>query len=160
LERLAAYNPAARLILMLRDPVERAWSHWRMEHGRGVETHPFGWCVRQGRQRLFNAQPWGVHREFSYVERGFYGAQAERLFSLFPPDQVLVLRAEDLLADPDALLSRVADFLGTPQRGPVAPLRSHVGAASAGLDAADVAHLRRVYARDQDRLRSLTGLGY
>ena len=39
LERLAAYNPAAKIILMLRDPVERAWSHWRMETSRGVEVY-------------------------------------------------------------------------------------------------------------------------
>ncbi|MDB5452295.1 MAG: sulfotransferase, partial [Caulobacteraceae bacterium] len=82
LERIAAYNPAMRLILVLRDPVERAWSHWRMEYARGAETQSFAWCVRQGRRRLFDAEPWGVHREFSYVERGFYGEQVERLLAL------------------------------------------------------------------------------
>jgi hypothetical protein len=55
LDRIRAYNPAMRLILMLRDPVERAWSHWRMETARGVEQHSFAWCVRRGRQRLFQA---------------------------------------------------------------------------------------------------------
>src|SRR6202008_942129 len=91
LERIAAYNPAMRLIVTLRDPVQRAWSHWRMEYARGAEREPFGWCIRQGRQRLFDARPpvapWGHHREFSYVERGFYGEQVGRLFSPFPHAQ-------------------------------------------------------------------------
>lgn len=38
LERIRAYNPDMRLILMLRDPVERAWSHWRMEFARGGKS--------------------------------------------------------------------------------------------------------------------------
>ena len=65
LERIATYNPAMRLILVLRDPVQRAWSHWRMEYARGPETEPFAWCIREGRQRLFASEPWGHHREFS-----------------------------------------------------------------------------------------------
>src|SRR5690242_9983812 len=88
LERVAAYNPHMKLILVLRDPVQRAWSHWRMEYARGAETMAFGWCIREGRQRLFQAEPWGHHREFSYVERGFYAEQIERAFELFPRSQV------------------------------------------------------------------------
>src|SRR5450432_473091 len=107
LERIAAYNPAIRLIVMLREPVARAWSHWKMEYARGAETRPFAWCIRQGRQRLFDAEPWGVHREFSYVERGFYGEQMARLLGLFPREQALVLRAGDLRADPGGTLAKV-----------------------------------------------------
>lgn len=160
LERIRAYNPAMRLILMLRDPVDRAWSNWRMETARGVERHPFGWCVRRGRQRLFEAAPWGHHREFSYVERGFYGAQVARLFENFPRDQVLILRAEDLRADPNPVLAQVSGFLGVPAPGPVAAREAHVGQEMEGLEAVDIAHLRQVYARDQDRLFDLTGLRY
>ena len=79
LARIAAYNRAMKLILVLRDPVARAWSHWRMETARGAETQPVGWCIRQGRQRLFGAEPWGHHREFSYVERGFYSEQLDQV---------------------------------------------------------------------------------
>jgi hypothetical protein len=158
LERIAAYNPAMRLILMLRDPVERAWSHWRMETARGAEREPFGWCIRQGRQRLFEAQPWGHHREFSYVERGFYGEQAERLFALFPSDQVLVLRADDLRRDPATTLGRVNALLGAPPPGQVRHRDVHVGREMEGLDPADVAFLRDLYARDMQRLADLTGV--
>ena len=159
LERIAAYNPAIKLVLMLRDPVERAWSHWRMEHGRGVETGDFSWCVRQGRQRLFDAQPWGHHREYSYVERGFYADQLERMFALFPRDQVLILQADDLRLDPQPVLRRLNAFLGAPPSPPTLPRAVHVGPEMGGPAAADVAHLRALYAHDQARLTSLMGPG-
>lgn len=163
LERIRAYNPAMRLIVVLRDPVERAWSHWRMEYARGVETKPFAWCIRAGRQRLFDAEPWGVHREFSYVERGFYSEQLAQAFDLFPREQVLVLRSEDLKADPAAALGAVRAFLGLPPAAPPVPREVHVGREmdyGSELTPADVAFLRRLYARDLARLKALTGLSF
>lgn len=160
-ERIAAYNPAVRLIVMLRDPVERAWSHWKMETSRGVETHPFSWCIRQGRRRLFDAEPWGAHREFSYVERGFYGEQVERLFGLFPREQVLLLQADDLRRDPGGTLDAVGGFLGAPPRGAVEHRDVHVGQdVGAKLPDADVAYLREIYADDMARLARLTGVSF
>jgi hypothetical protein len=161
LERIHAYNPAMRLIVLLRDPVARAWSHWKMEYARGVEAQPFGWCIRQGRQRLFEADPWGFHREFSYVERGFYGEQLERLFGLFPREQVLLLRAEDLRADAAAALASVRRFLGSPPGAAPIARDVHVGAQmDAELTDADAAWLRSVYARDQARLAEFAGFRY
>jgi hypothetical protein len=163
LERIAAYNPAVRLIVMLRDPVQRAWSHWKMEYARGVETRPFAWCIREGRQRLFDAQPWGFHREISYVERGFYGEQMARLLGLFPRDQILVARAEDLRADPGGTLARVRDFLGLPPDAAPVPREANVGREmdyGSRLTAADVVHLKAVYARDLERLADLTGVRF
>jgi len=162
LERIFAYNPAARLILMLRDPVERAWSHWRMEYARGAETRPFAWCIREGRQRLFDAEPFGHHREFSYVERGFYGEQVERLLRIFPREQLLILQADDLRTDPGQVLGELRTFLGLPARtGPAAAREVHVGRQmnyGSQLTTEDVAWLREVYARDQQRLADLTGV--
>lgn len=163
LERIQAYNPAARLIVMLRDPVERAWSHWKMEFARGAEARPFAWCIREGRQRLFDAEPWGAHREFSYVERGFYGAQIARLFRLFPRDQTLVLRADTLRRDPGSAMAQVRAFLDLPPGAPPAPREVHVGRDmdyGSTLTAADVAHLRRAYARDAEQLADLTGVRF
>lgn len=163
LQRIRVYNPAMKLIVMLRDPVARAWSHWKMEYARGVETQPFAWCIRQGRQRLFDAEPWGVHREVSYVERGFYGEQAARLFSLFPREQVLILRSDELRGDPAAGLGAVRRFLGLADGPAPTPREVHVSAKidyGGELTAQDVAHLRMVYARDAERLADLTGVSF
>lgn len=162
LERIAAYNPAMKLIVVLRDPVERAWSHWRMEYARGAEMAPFAWCIRQGRQRLFETEPWGFHREFSYVERGFYGEQLERLFGLFPRDQALILRSDRLRGAPGPALSAVRGFLGLPA-GPEPGRRDvHVGQDIEGQDLTpeDASWLRQVYARDQARLETLAGFRF
>lgn len=160
LERIAAYRPEIKLIFLTRDPVERAWSHWRMESARGVETQPFAWCIRQGRQRLFDAEPWGHHREFSYVERGFYAEQVERMFGLFPRDQALILRAEDLRARPSDVLAQVAGFLAlTPLPNP-GPRAVHVGEDRGAVPEDDGVHLRAVYAADNARLLAATGISY
>ncbi|MDP3767389.1 MAG: sulfotransferase domain-containing protein [Dehalococcoidia bacterium] len=160
LERIRTYNPAMKLILTLRDPVERAWSQWRMETVRGVEIKPFGWCVREGRQRLFQSEPWGHHREFSYVERGFYGEQMERVFGLFPREQVLVLTSDALRADRGATLARMRAFLGLPPAPTPTARASHVGPDIGAPDPADIDLLRQVYAADAERLAGLTGVRY
>ena len=163
LERIAAYNPAMKLIVLLRDPVERAWSHWKMEYARGAETQPFAWCIRAGRRRLLDAEPWGHHRVFSYVERGFYGEQLERLYGLFAREQVLVLRADNLDRAPAETLACVRTFLGLSGGAAPAPRRVHVARAmdyggALTLDDADL--LRRLYAADQARLHVLTGIEF
>lgn len=163
LERIAAYNRAMRLVILLRDPIERAWSHWKMEYARGAETQPFAWCIRQGRRRLLDAEPWGHHREFSYVERGFYGDQLEALFERFPREQVLVLRAEDLNRDPAAVLARLRKFLGLAPRDPPTPRQVHVGREmdyGSELTAEDMLFLHRLYAPDQARLAALAGFAF
>lgn len=162
LERIAAYNPAMKLILLFRDPVERAWSHWRMEAGRGVERHSFAWAIREGRARVDCAQAPGHHREYSYVERGLYGAQLARLYTLFPARQVLCLASEALAEDPEAVLARVTDFLEVPRfAGPIMPLRSHVGpemSPDMAPTPEDVALLRGIYASDQAHFVELSGV--
>lgn len=169
LERIARYNPAMRLIVMLRDPVQRAWSHWKMEYARGVETLPFPAAIREGRRRLFDpadgaarreGQPWGYDREFSYVERGFYSQQIDRILDLFPREQLLIQYADDLRRDPNPVLAEVARFLGAPPPAPRQARDVHVGADmdyGGDLTEADTAFLRRLYAPDQARLAALTG---
>ncbi len=165
LERLKAYNPAARLILMLRDPVERAFSHWKMEYARGVEAAPFAWAIRDGRARLADKPPGHPdHRVFSYVERGFYGAQAKRMLELFPARQVLVERAETLKAQPGAVMSRVSAFLGLePFPAAAEPRTVHASRDmdyGCDLTEADRAYLRGLYREDQAQLEALTGIRF
>ena len=88
-----------RLIVMLRNPIERAYSHWAMEHRRGNDPLPFASALEQEEARCRGALPL-QHRVFSYVDRGFYSAQLRRLWRFFGRDQVLVLRQEELRLDP------------------------------------------------------------
>jgi hypothetical protein len=100
LARLRQYNGAAKIIVLLRHPAFRAHSQWRMEARRGMDTFSFAEAITPvGRQRVLD-MPNKVHRVFSYVERGFYSAQIERLFNLFPRERVLFFRTDQLWTAP------------------------------------------------------------
>jgi len=162
LERIARYNPAMKLILIFRDPVERAWSHWKMEYARRAEREPFGWCIREGRARMDHATPYpGFHRVWSYVERGLYGRQLARALALFPPTQLLLLRSDDLRADPDTVIAHICRFLGVPlPQGPLEPRLVRTARAMpypSILTMADRALLDGVFAADLARFRELGG---
>lgn len=163
LERIARYNPAMKIILLFRDPIERAWSHWKMEYAKGKETHPFAWCIREGRARLADGDPSapGHHRVFSYIERGLYGAQVKRLFGLFPRDQCLLLRSEELESDPTGTINRICGFLRLRPVGSVAPRIVHQARAfpyPSRLTDDDRSHLANLYRSDMERFDGLTGI--
>jgi hypothetical protein len=111
LERIRAYNPDAKLIMMLRHPAWRAYSHWRMEITRGNDTLSFAEAISPAGRARMGGRP---HREYSYVERGFYAPQVTRLLSLFPRGQVAFLTTDGLWEEPEETLSAVCRFLGVP----------------------------------------------
>lgn len=164
LERIAAYNPKMRLIVVFRDPVDRAWSHWKMEYARGAETEPFAWCIREGRARVRgDAETPGFHRVYSYVERGFYGAQVERLLTLFPREQVLFLRSDELRAEPARILCNVCDFLHAPRFDRVLPKESHISREidyGVTISDEDRHYLRSLFLEDQSFFHKLTGMSF
>jgi hypothetical protein len=112
LRRIHAYNPEAKIIMLLRHPAHRAYSHWRMEFLRGYETLQFVDAISEkGRWRVAGA-PEGVHRIYSYVERGFYSKQINRLKHLFCNQKIIFLRTDELWSAPKLTLEKVARFLG------------------------------------------------
>lgn len=111
--RLHGYNPAAKLIFVLRDPVERAFSQWCKEYSLGRETLPFSQAIRDGRERILaDAEVEGLHRYISYVERSLYGEQLQYVLAQFPPAAVHCEIFEELFADRGSGLGRIAGFLG------------------------------------------------
>jgi hypothetical protein len=83
--RLRAYNPDIKLVLILRDPVTRAFSSWRQEYSRKRESVPFSEAIREARGLVRSAVPVKDQgRFFSYIERGFYGDQLTYLSKSFP----------------------------------------------------------------------------
>ena len=159
-ERIHRYNPEMKLIFSLRDPIERAWSHWRMEVGRGNDRLPFHRAIREGRERLSGTatldRAW---RLYSYVERGFYARQVRRLLGFFPRESVLFIRSADLRVDHPGCLDAIARFLDL---GPFPSLPARSDFPSSGtehrLRAEDVAYLRDIFSDDVRELAELTGL--
>lgn len=124
--RIWAYNPAMRLILCLRNPIERAYSHWAMETARQWDHMSFEQAIRHEAQRCREALP-EQHRVFSYTARGYYSEQLRRLWNFFPREQTLILRQEELSIDPTSTLIRVHRFLGVAPTKPEQALHSNQG---------------------------------
>lgn len=112
---LKRYNPGLKVIVLLRDPVERAVSHYYMEKSKGYERLPL-WlaliCESLRLRRCGNPRRRGsAWRRHSYRRRGLYSVQLRNLFRHFDAAQVLLLRAENLAGRHDEVLKRAFEFL-------------------------------------------------
>ncbi len=118
-ERVAATLPAGRFIALLRDPVQRAYSHYLHSRSYGAEPLAFADALAAESQRLEVALRRGpdhraAHaalRNHSYLARGRYAEQLERWFAYVPREQIFVVRSEDLYADPARVYADLLRFL-------------------------------------------------
>ncbi|MDX1293081.1 MAG: sulfotransferase domain-containing protein [Hyphomonas sp.] len=156
LERVWAYNAGIKIIVLLRDPVERAWSHYRMDCRLGRETLPYPMAIRQERERARRALP-AQDRERSYLARSYYAPQIRELRRLFPEDQLLFLRTEDLAADPQRDLATVCRFLDLPPRVFDVSQRHNAAPEAERMSPDDRDYLRRVFTHDAAETRALLG---
>lgn len=161
LARIRNYNPAAKLIFLFRDPIERAWSHWGMEYSKGKESLAFGDAIRSGRDRLKGIEDLSVqHRVFSYVERGFYSQQVDNALKLFAADQLLFLRSQDLRERHRETLASIASFLEIPSFPDTGPKREHASARRFEIDVTteDLVYLASTFRDDFEDFSKLTAL--
>ena len=93
MERIWNYNNKIKLLILLRNPAERAFSHWNMQRDRHLESFDFLDAVQEEKNRARETMPFQL-RKFSYVDRGFYADQIERVFRYFPREQVKVIKFE------------------------------------------------------------------
>jgi hypothetical protein len=149
--RAGSLVPDARLIVMLREPVARAYSYWNHRRDEGTEPLSFEEAIEVEGERK---------RAFWYVRGGLYAEQITRWMEHFPRDAFLFIRSEDFYRSPARELDRVTDFLGLPrhefrnltprnQRGYPAP-----------LDPATRARLEPRFAGSNARVAELTGISW
>ena len=155
---LARYNPDLKVVVLLRDPAERAVAHYHMQRDRGAERLPLWlalllepFLLARDRDPRREGSP---TRERSYRARGLYGPQLENLYRHFPPERVLVVRQRDLLDDHDVTVGRVFAFLGVDADVRVPPARVFAGGLRPRHGVAK-AVLRLSYRGDASRLRGL-----
>jgi len=119
--RIAALMPAAKLIVLLRDPVARAYSHYRHAVRKGREPLGFLDALAAEDERLQRADAALARgdtagalgrRYFSYRARSLYLEQLRRYYDAMPAAQILVLRSEDMFRDPASIVSQATAFLG------------------------------------------------
>lgn len=121
--RAAQLLPEAKLVALLRNPVDRAFSHYQHEVRDGRETLAFGEAIEREAERLAGEEErLGTdpdyysfnHHRYSYARRGQYVEQLRRWAGHFPRARLLVLQSERLFRDPAVTLGTVQEFLGLP----------------------------------------------
>jgi len=132
-KRIYQFNPNARLIVILRNPVERAHSHWWLLHCCGWERLSFREAISKDLERITrgrrldtseeiedycnnlgvlpsNCEGLGIYR--TYLDSGYYIQQIDRYLDLFLKEQLKIVLFEDLMSDPRRIIQELMDFLG------------------------------------------------
>ena len=121
--RLARQVPDARVLIVLRDPVERAYSHYKERVRNGGETLSFEAAIEaepgrlRGEAERIAAEPGYLsyeHESHSYLAQGRYLEMLPRWFELFGRDQFFIAASEDFYADPERVANHAWAFLGLP----------------------------------------------
>lgn len=159
-ERISLHCPNVKLIFMLREPVERAWSNYQWSKMNGYEVESFQDALRLEERReehvpnsLRYARP---HALFS---RGLYATLLQPYFDLFPDGHIVCLKYEDIVERPLELVHRIHEFLQVPSM----PAHADVGVVNAsnkhdvGVPGELRKRLEDLYAPHNARLQSLLG---
>jgi Sulfotransferase domain len=170
--RVAATIADVRLIALLRDPVERAYSHYQMMFRTGREKLSFEQALEAEPGRVGKIEeallaeteqllPSGhrahhQHRHRAYFGRGLYAEQLERWLELFPREQLLVVPTEDLLARPAETYAETLAFLGV-RDWRLDSFPEHNKKPYLAIDPAVRARLEERYAEPNERLARLLG---
>jgi hypothetical protein len=170
--RVAAILPEVKLVALLRDPVERAYSHYQMMSRTGREKLGFEEALAAEPERLAGVEealmseeevflPSGSrahhqHRHRAYFSRGLYAEQLERWLEHFPREQLLVLKTEDLLARPADTYAETLAFLDL-REWELDDFPEHNKKPYSAIDPGARARLEERYAEPNARLAALLG---
>jgi Sulfotransferase domain len=176
-ERVAVTVPQARLIALLRNPVERAYSDYQMEVSKGRGTRTFeeaigltDVAVRTKRARALGADGEasehddhvGPDERSSYLSRSVYVDQLLRWSAFFPREQLLVLKSEDFFERPNEILKTTFEYLGVPEWEPEAseilPKKRNKGTYEQGMSQATRRRLEEYFEPHNRRLYDFLGV--
>jgi len=114
-ERIYTYNSHVKLVLLLRDPVDRAFSAWSVPDWDHFGFHSFEEAVDDQIERIRSGSPeFGGDRQPSYLYRGFYALQIKRYLNYFSRDQLLILEMKELRTNAAGVYRKTLDFFNLP----------------------------------------------
>lgn len=163
-ERLAAEVPDTKVVVMLRDPVERAFSAYKHEVARGFEHESFERAIALEEERIAGEEDRMredptytsfAHRHQSYLHRGHYADQIERLLRHIPREQVHLIESERFFTEPAPVFAGLTDFLGLTPHTP--RHFDQYNARPGAMDADTRAFLREYFGPHDERLVPLLG---
>jgi sulfotransferase family protein len=168
-DRMAEVIPQARLIALLRNPVDRAYSHYYMRRRLGHETGTFEEAVEAEKAWLLHREKEpSEHERYSsasddssnLLARGIYVDQLLRWSRFFDAGQMLVLKSEDFFERPADIVKRVLDFLGLPEWEPPAWEIRNKGNYEQKLDPATRRWLEEFFEPHNRRLYEYLGVDF
>lgn len=122
-ERVFKVMPHVKLIILLRNPVDRAFSNYHHQVRRGLETLSFEEAIAREPERIGDDLQKTIENptfhslnlaHFSYLLRGDYITQLQRWRNYFPADQMLILQSEEFYTNPQKIISEIVSFLELP----------------------------------------------
>jgi|LakMenE18May11ns_1017448.scaffolds.fasta_scaffold9596315_1 hypothetical protein len=166
--RMSGALPDLKLIVMLRDPVDRAYSHYHHNRRHGYEElGSFEAAVEMEESRL-NGQEEALiqgslshspsHQHCSYIDRGLYRRQIERWLEHYPADRFHFIRSEDFYRDPHGQTGKVCRFLGLDPMPEFQP-EIHNGNSYPEMPARLRQSLTKIFREEEEKLIRLIGMG-
>lgn len=107
-ENIYNYNPNAKIIIMLRNPIDRAWSHFNMERRMGLVTGNF--LQEFDKYKALSHPIWG--KDPIFLSGGNYFEQVKRYLNRFPKEQVLICLYDDYKKNPKNTINKILAFIG------------------------------------------------
>lgn len=104
------YNPKIKLIVILRNPVDRAYSQWNMNIQNGSISLSFNDAIDQEIERAKRKLPY-QHHKYSIIDRGFYSAQIREYLRFFPKNQLLFIQYDRFTSHTLETLEAIFEFL-------------------------------------------------
>jgi sulfotransferase family protein len=167
--RVAEMLPDVKLIVQLRNPVDRAYSHYQHGTKRGIERVSFEDALAREERVMENElrqmqtsehYKSTVHRHYSYVSRGIYVDQLRRWVEKVPRERFLVLKSEDLFEQPDQTFRQVLDFLGLPAWSPPRFLHYNASTYRSKMSATTWTRLHTFFSPYNAQLSDLLGMEF
>lgn len=160
--RVAELIPNVKLIVLLRDPVTRAYSQYQHNVRMKKESRPFDVAIEEETLREPTVEGRGAkaYRQSAYAARGRYQEQIEQWLKVFPREQMLLLSSETMLADVQRTYDTVLAFLGLAPWTVPQTAKYQVGGYDTEMPASAKAKLTEYFAPYNIRLRETYGIGH
>lgn len=167
-ERICKDFPNAKIILLLRNPIDRAWSSYQMAMRFGFEELTFEEALQLEEERLLNEEKKiiadghhnYIYQRLTYKKRGIYINYIKKWVALFPSKNLLILKSEDLFEKPQETFDRVTDFLTIKRNTKVNFEIFNSGGYSEGMKKETREELARFYEPYNQQLYHFLGVNY
>ncbi|MGL5942328.1 MAG: sulfotransferase domain-containing protein [Waterburya sp.] len=166
-ERIAETLPNVKLIALLRNPIDRAYSHYHHTKRIGRENLTFEEAIAQEDlrvEKIENSQELGsnYHKayNYTYLSSGRYAEQLKKWFNLFDRQQILIVKSEDFFSYPEPIFQQVLDFLSLPPWLPKSFQKYNYNHYSQMIKPSNKKRLREYFQPHNQKLYELLGVDF